>query len=324
MATGNIAIANYIGTFLNEYNRADAAPWFTEVANINTGVSKLGVYPGINPTGGLTKLTNGRKLAAPGDFKLELTNEAYEDSISVATGDYNSNPQAFEQLVKEMGRKARAHWRKLILALIAANGDSVDVDDDGAEKFFSATHNYNDGAGKTFSNLIDKDDLAVLDVTDKAKPTDVEMSDILLGAATYMISTMVDAAGDPCNDDMKRIVVVTGDAPKHAAVLRAISANWLSSGASNPVNALLEDGFTFRPVIEPALTGDDIFLFRGDSLVKPFVCQEDQIEIQALGPGSEYAQANLKVLFGVSSNRAAGYGRYMSALKATLSTKAAG
>jgi hypothetical protein len=206
----------------------------------------------------------------------------------------------------------------MVLSLITTNGDAVD------DIAFFGTHKYINGPEEYGASEVDQknvftaSDITALNVTDPAAPTDVEMGNVLLGGLSKM-QTFVDYAGDLCNDNLKRVVVVTGDAAKHAAVVKAITNNVLAGGVQSPVAPLTIDGYQFRAVLEPSLTGTSMYMFSADSVIKPFITQETAMDFQALGPDSEYAKENLKVLFGVSTNRAAGYGRYQSAIKMTLS-----
>jgi phage major head subunit gpT-like protein len=61
-------------------------------------------------------------------------------------------------------------------------------------------------------------------------------------------------------------------------------------------------------------------MFRTDGELKPFILQQEQdIEYNLLGRGSDYYFENKAIKLGVNASRGAGYGLWEHALQATFS-----
>lgn len=291
----------WIGAFKTQYEGPVAGLWHQSIMKINP-VTQLTVnYPGLAPIGGMAAWTSSRQLNSPSDANVQITSAIYENSVVYPVDKFNADSLGFFMAqVQDMAIDCRFHWNSLVSAAIAANGNAYD-----AKAFFHADHN----------NLVE------VGCADKDAPTDIEAGDIITSSLATML-TATDAAGKAINGSMRKMSIVVGDAPKYVAFTNAIRRYVLSDRSDSPVAGFVSQGFGFDVVIEPALTGDAIYCFRGDGQVGALIGQqvggENAIDYTVLGPDSEYAKTTNNVLFGVKAVRGIGYGRYQNALKVTL------
>ena len=90
----------------------------------------------------------------------------------------------------------------------------------------------------------------------------------------------------------------------------------------NPLKGFSLAGFKFKPLYLPALTGagSKIRVFRTDGELKPFILQQEQeIEYNLLGRGSDFYFENKAIKLGVDASRGAGYGLFEYAIEGILS-----
>jgi phage major head subunit gpT-like protein len=84
------------------------------------------------------------------------------------------------------------------------------------------------------------------------------------------------------------------------------------------------DGFQVSLAVNPRLTAggwtDEFVTFRTDGSIKPLIRQEEKAPVVKMkDETSEYAFDNDAIQIGIDSWRAAGYGRWQSAIQCTLS-----
>lgn len=313
----NTDVNAFKGVFLDTYNSPISGAWYKVVANdvVSTNGSLVGVYPGVDGVAGLAAYSGTRQLQATTDFKVTIQNQEFEDSLKIPLAQLRGDALGlYAGKVQEMAKKAQFHFNTLTSTLLTG-GTGTNCQD--GTPFFGTTHPY--GASSTQKNLLVAADVPSLNVVDPANPTPTEMASIIVDITSYM-HTLRDRAGDQINGDMRKIAILTGDFQKFSAIVSAITQVVLPGGVSNPVTGIKGYGYEFIPVLDLALTGTSLYFVRADAGVPAIILQEQNpIELQVAGEGSEYAKINLAAMFGCYAVRNGGYGRYQSAVKATLS-----
>lgn len=247
-------------------------------------------------------------------YAIDINNDVYEDTLDFDVEDfrYDKSGQILMR-IGEFGKRARAHWEKILTSdVIVANPKSFD-----GTAFFGTSHVFVAG-GTTMKNDLDKTILSQLAVTDPSKPTTQECVDIMLAIASYFY-TYVDNQAEPINGDARKFAVMV---PPHlwARFHAATQVERLNFGQDNTLKV---QDFNFRAIPNPRLddTAHVIYVFREDSLMRPFIAQDvNGVETQFLGAGSEVAFRENKYLFGAKAVRGVGPGAWFHAIRATLSS----
>jgi phage major head subunit gpT-like protein len=336
-----IDINTFRAPFQNTYEGSVNGLWFKDVAKIYPTNSMTGVYPGLASAVGMKAWTSSRQGQKPLPFKLTLTSAPYEASVIYPVDNFNVDTIGiFQDNIMDMATKAAWHYNWMVRDLLAVGHSTASFDSnyDGstAVNFFSTGHPYGfDATGAnpsgTQSNLLTSTTAGVgtssLAVVLKTAPTPLECAKIIQDITAAFLG-MFDLNGDQINGTARNFNIIVGDAAKYSAFLAAVTqltvvSNTSGSVVTNPIVGLQSNGFKYNVLFEPVLTGDSIYVLRTDGFVKPILIQETSgIQIQTMGPGSEYSITNNNVLFGVKKTCAVGPLLYTSALKATLVTHA--
>jgi phage major head subunit gpT-like protein len=307
--------ANLIGLFDQMYEQALGASWAQQLGMYvsSDGASETYGWLGAAPT--LTEL-KGEAKAEDGfaQYTFSIVNKEYARAIRIA--DKDQRRDKIGQLtarIGEMSQKAAEHWDSLVATLITGNGLAYD-----GQNYFDTDHNE---SGSNQVNALTASHITSLNVGTAAAPTADEMA-VVLPEAVGKFHLLTDDKGDPINGSARNFMLLCGSAKIFASASHAIKANNLTSGASNPVQGLTSMGYSITPVLTPLLSSvtDAFYLFRTDSAVKPFILQEEvPLEAQMTNDQSDEYVKYRRRIFSIYTSRAAGYGRWQSAAKLTLS-----
>lgn len=258
----------------------------------------------------LREWQGGRLVKALRVDGFTVTNKVYEATLNASVDDLRRDKtQQLGIRFGSMGTKAGTHWAHLLTALIIANGTCYD-----GKAFFATNHEL--GSSGSQSNLLTATEIPALNVSDITNPTADEWQDIIGGLTGHMYS-FKDDQDEPINGEAMEFTLMVP--PKAMANAKAAVRGQLrNSGSTAP---LASQDFTINVVGNGRLTAaSEIYLFREDSEMKPFILQgEVEPTVKVIGPDSEHAFKNDEVLFGVKTVRAAAYGEPLHAIKATLS-----
>lgn len=254
---------------------------------------------------------------------LRIENKEFEDTLKFKRRDFKRDKSGQTLIrIDELAMRAAEHWSILLSQLIAAGtGSTLGLAYDG-QYFFDTDHA--EGSSGTQKNLLTATEVTKLDVTTAAAPTPSEVVDALLGVIAYML-TYKDDQGELCNAGARKFQVMT--TPYLMGPFAAAMGNQFINTGSGVVDNTLKnirmDGEDFEVTlsINPRLTWTTQFaVFRTDAPTKPFIRQEEQgVNAQGLGEGSEHAFKNKEYLFGIDFARNVGYGMWQQAALATFS-----
>jgi len=214
--------------------------------------------------------------------------------------------------IDDLARRTADHWNKLVTELITTNGN-----DYSGGPFFAAAHAALGQDGGVKNDFVAAD-IPDLNVALPTSPTQTEMSKIIIGLVQSMYGILDDRA-EPMNGDAKEWCVMV-PSNMMGALNSAVRVERLDNGQSN---SLLAQGFNILPKVNPRLDASSqtqIFIFRTDTVAKPFILQSEvDVEVKVLAGGSEHEILTGENLFGVEATRAAGYGIFQYAARGTLS-----
>lgn len=306
---------NLIGIFDKMYEQEIAGTWAQSVGNLITSDLASETYGWLGAAPRLEELKGDMTEEQLAKFSYTLRNVEYAKTLKFAEKDMRRDKLGqIEMRVGEMAQKSADHWNLLSSTLITANGNAYD-----GVAYFATSHAE---SGSNQVNALTNSHVSALNVTTAAAPTANEMADALVGVLGKFYE-LTDDKGDPINGTAKSFLVMCPTAQIWAATQHAVSSDRLSSGEANRVLGLTQaEGLTIRVVLNPRLSSvtDKFWVFRTDGIVKPFILQEE-VPIEPLvsdKQNDEYIKYR-RFLLSIYTSRAAGYGRWQSAMQATLS-----
>lgn len=247
-------------------------------------------------------------------FTYSLRNKEYAKALKFKEKDMRRDKIGqIENRIGEFAEKAAEHWDSLVATLITDNGTAYD----GAS-FFSTAHAE---SGSSQVNALTSSHVSGLNVATATAPTASEVAGFL-PEVIAKFHLLTDDKGDPINGNARSFKIMCGTAPIWSAFLAALGVQNLTSGATNQVMSVKAIGYTFDLVLTPRLSSvtDKFYIFRTDSRVKPFILQEEvPITPEILGRESDEYKKFRRFVYSIYTSRAAGYGRWQSAMSATLS-----
>jgi phage major head subunit gpT-like protein len=253
---------------------------------------------------------------------LRIENKEFEDTLKFKRRDFKRDKSGQTLIrIDELALRAAEHWGILLSALIAAGtGSTLGLCYDG-QSFFDTDHA--EGSSGIQKNLLTSSEVAQLDVTTATAPTASEVVDALMGVIAYML-TYKDDQGQLCNAGARKFLVQTTPALM-GPFAKALGSQFVSTGTGvvdNVLSHLRIDGESFEIVlsINPRLAWTNQFaIFRTDAATRPFIRQEEQgVNAQGLGEGSEHAFKTKEYLFGIDFARNVGFGMWQQAALAVF------
>lgn len=309
---------NLIGIFDRLYEQEVAGDWAPMVGNLLTSDKASETYGWLGAAPSLEELKGDMTEEQFAQYSYTLRNVEYAKAIKILERDMRRDKVGqIEMRLGDLSRKAQDHW-KLLASNLMINGATSGFNSYDGVTFYNAAHLESGTAQK---NLLTNSDVGALDVATATAPTATEAQAIVTGLIGKFYE-MTDNKGDPINGEARSFVVVVGTADLWAPFNEAIYGR-LASGSENRVQALSgQAGITITLVLNPRLKAltTNVFMFRTDSPVKAFVFQEE-VPLEPLvsnKQNDEYIKYR-RFIFALYTSRAAGYLRWQSALKATLS-----
>lgn len=246
--------------------------------------------------------------------QISITNKKWESSVHIARERWEQDQTGeIQRKMPQLASMTAAKPWDLMRDLITNGGTGTAYD---GQAFFSASHSL--GSSGTQSNLLTNSDLSILNVAAATSVATAEEAANIMIALISRMRRYLNEHGKPLNAGAKGFMfVVHGD--QYPAFFTAAKANNLAGGATNP-NPLLDA--TIDVQMDPeATTATQVHVFRTDAThMRPFILQvRDEIEVDALGPGSDYYFQKDGIAVGTRWRGNVGYGEPLTAIRATLS-----
>lgn len=304
-----------IGLFDSIYEQSISGVWASRVGMLVPSDSAAETYGWLGAPAQLEELKGDITEEQLAQFNYTLRNVEYAKSIKFAEKDMRRDKIGqIQARLGDFAMKAASHWNVLGSTLISSNGNSYD-----GTTFFSATHAE---SGTNQVNELTNAHVSALDITTAASPTADEAAKAIVGVLGKFYE-LTDNKGDEINGEARSFLIMVHTAAQWAAFSHAINGDRLSGGEANRVLGLTSGaGLTLELVLNPRLkTATTQFeVFRMDGSVKPFVLQEEvPIEPMVTDRNSDEFKKYRRFLFSLYTSRAAGYGRWQSAMRATFS-----
>jgi phage major head subunit gpT-like protein len=310
---------NLIGMFDEMYEAQLNSMWARDIGMIVNSNMETETYGWLGGAPVLEELKGEAKtIDGLNKFTYTLRNKEYAVQMLIKELDLRRDKLSMiEKRIGDLSQKAADHWNTLAATLLT-NGATSGYNSYDGTTFFSASHSESGTAQK---NLVTSSELADLNVGTATAPTPDEAAKVVQALIGHFY-TFTDDKGSAINGTAKSFSIYVGTVPLWSAFSTAVSANNLTSGASNPVIGLRASGVTVDVKLIPALSAstDKVYAFRNDSIVKPLILQEEvPLDPQMTDTSSDEYKKFRRFIFSLYTSRAAGYGRWQSAIRATLS-----
>lgn len=324
-STQLLSTRDVIGRILLALEGLDQNSWPFQIAFYNEETNQefeKYVLTTMAPT--MRRWIGGRSVKELSADFLLIQNVKYEASMRVAVDDMRRDKTGqIQRRIGEMVSGSTRHWAKLLSELIRLGDATTTTYDD--KNFFATDHEKGDSGPQ--SNLFSKPgggatELADLQVTDLARPTEYEMAHAI-GAVINEFYGWLDDEGEPINEDaMSFLVQVPTRLLKVANA--AVTKQSLNTGAGVTDNFLNEAGYSVSVRANPRFRGgandpNRFYVFRTDGATDAFIMQsETGVEVGGKGDGSEHEFDYDEHVYGIKANRGVGFGLWMNAAQATL------
>lgn len=308
---------NVIGLFQSRYEELFNMNWARELSLYNPSSDRDTEQYGI--FGGFPKMRQwigARQAQTVAQRSYSIRNLAYESTLVVPQRMLDRDKTGL--LSAHVGNFAQGcvanHWEDLLVALINTNGLCYD-----GQNYFDTDHQFE--AETAMKNEVTDTEVPALNVTTATNPTSAEWSAAIMGLVGHMM-TFTDDKGRYVNQTARKFAVAVSTVSLWTGLNTALTQNVQAGTVDNPLNGLRAAGYSFTPLFLPGLTSATakVRMFRMDGELKPFILQQEQdIEYNLLGRGSDYYFENKAIKLGVDASRGAGYGLWEHAISGTFS-----
>lgn len=313
--------AMYVNGLINQALEADPQMgWIGNVSMESPSRTATEKYAWLGQVPAMREWMGKRKFNKLNEFDYSIRNKSYEMTLAVHRDDlFEDKTGLIMQRIGDMIGRSNTHWASLITQLIV-DGDAAKCYD--GQYFFDTDHSSGKSGDQT--NLLTKTDLTELDFTTTGKPTAVEMSAALIAIAGKMM-TYKDDQGEPMNEMARSFSVVVPTPAYYTAAVQAINKSTIVSGSTAVENPVFGSGLKFNgPYLNTRLAADSsalFYVFRDDAPIKPFIRQQEgPVNQNMLDESSDHYFTNKEIVWGIDTNRAAGYGLWQYAVSANGTT----
>lgn len=317
-----VTSAGVRGEFFLRIKQAMAA-WIDGLSLPIDSNSAIETYAFLGTPPGLEEVKGEKTAEEAAEYFYQLRNKIYQAGLHIKREDVERDKtgQVMAQIM-EFANRCVNHWAELFSSLILAGHLSTFGKCYDGATFFSASHG--ERKSGTQLNLLTSSTVAPLAVTTAANPSATEAVKAIMGVITHMLG-ILDDQGKPMNEDAREFLVMTSPALWQWLV-PAIVNPVINGSETNLIQSLKQDGFNVRVVANARLTSTtvDFYTFRTDAPLKSFIRQEEvplDSNLDVFGPETEHYRLNDSMLVKAYTRRAAGFGRWQYASKATLSAK---
>jgi len=308
---------NVIGLFQSRYEQLFQMNWARELSLYNPSSDRDTETYGI--FGGFPKMRQwigARQAQATAQASYNIRNLPYESTLVVNQRLLDRDKTGL--LSAYVGNFAAGcvanHWEDLVVALVNANGLCYD-----GQNAFDTDHAL--GSETVMKNDVTATEVPALDVTTTTNPTSIEWSAALAGLVAQMM-TFTDDKGRFVNQTARKFAVAVSTVPLFTGLNAALTQQVQTGTVDNILKGLWAAGYQFVPLFLPGLTSatTKVRMFRMDGELKPFILQQEQdIEYNLLGRGSDFYFENKSIKLGVDASRGAGYGLWEHMIQGTFS-----
>ena len=304
--------------FFQQLGEVIEPAWWNKLATPVDSDRELEEYKWLGQVPTMREWIGGRQEVNLNKFSLEIRNKRFESTLPLTKNDRRRDKT--NQLAVRTGDLAQraATFPNSLVSTLAQDGEAGNSGLAYDGQFFYDTDHDESGTDQT--NDLTNTEVPSADVSDAGAPTATEAANIIVETIGHMKS-FTDDQGEPMNQDAMSFIIMVSKSTYWAAFQNALAQNNLASAVTNPVLGLQAVGMNFSVILNTRLTAaNEINVFRTDSRLLPFILQEEEaVQAQMIGAGSEEEFKNDRWLFGVTWRGNAGYGDWRKAALVKLS-----
>lgn len=320
MGLQDLASPAIVGSFYQMLEDEFQNSWASRLGWLNSGSNQeTETYKWLGSVPKYREWIGGRAATQPKVESYAIRNKLWEQTLEFPLDDLRRDKTGQIMVrIGELAQAGAAFWEDLVTTLI--NDDGLCYD---GQNFFDTDHPVSESStgSTTAKNELTSSEIGVLNVTTATAPTPDEAAKIIQALVGHFM-TFTDDHGHLLNAQAREFTIMVATGDMWGPFSTAVSAQYLTSGASNPLTGLNSRGYRFMVELVPTLTSstDIVRIFRTDGRVRPFILQEEvSPNVTVIGAGSEEEFKNRRHLFGTSRIGNAGYGLWQHAIKAQLS-----
>ncbi|RTL26434.1 MAG: hypothetical protein EKK55_07750 [Rhodocyclaceae bacterium] len=293
MGTTNLEPLTYRavrGDFILGMEESRDRSWISAFTSIFDTDQPQEDYPFLGAVPRLRKWEGSRHVSEMNRGKITIVNDDWEASIKVARKDWRRDKTAqISMRVRELGESATELPEELLSSIVINGGTGLAWD---GTALFSTSRTW--GKSGTINNALGTGD----GLAGGATPTSAQQQANIMKCIQQMLG-FKDDAGRPMNGQAREFGVMV-PVNMWTATIAALQDMFTSAGVSNTLRSALESGaIVVRPYVNPRLTSTtQFFVARTDARIKPLIYQEELVNLELLGPDSEFARLNNQVLVG--------------------------
>lgn len=313
-----------IGSFYEQLAAEWENSWASQIGWLNSGsTQETETYKWLGNVPKFREWIGGRQAGKPKVESYSIRNKLWEQTLEFGIDDLRRDKTGQIMVrIGELAQAGAAFWEDLLTTLIN-NGNTSGYTAYDGELFFDSDHPVKESTpdSTTAKNLVTNSEVAALNIGTATAPTPDEAAKVIQGIVGHF-HTFTNDQGHLLNANARQFLIMVATADLWGPFATAVSQQFLTSGASNPVTGLKSMGYGFNVVLNPNLTSatDQVYMFRTDGKLKSFILQEETApRVTVIGAGSEEEFKNRRHLFGTERLGNAGYGLWQYAIKATLS-----
>jgi len=271
-------------------------------SSLPAGASEIMDFLGSVPA--LREWIGPRLPKKPNQFLYSVRLDKFESTINIPL-DWANNDKSGQvnERIADLNKRYAQWPARLVAPLLNAGASTLSFD---GQNFFSNSHSW--GASGTIDNLLAFNGAAVdLPTADEAATAIVEAVTALRG--------YVDDQGEPINEDMTEITLVTPANALGASVLQAAREKNLDTGTGVRTNPVLGLNLKINVINSSRITVQRMFTINTSPGSIPFAMLENTADRSTTmkGAGSDFEHDADAWEFGVKAVGGAGYGRFTDA-----------
>ena len=306
-----------IGEFYKTLEQDIGGSWIGAISNYFTSDQASEEYAWLGMAPVLREWIGGRNAKGLRESDLTIINKHYEATLDILVRDLRRDHSGQAMVrIRELSRRANAHWAGLLSTLIADGESGVCYD---GQYFFDTDHS--EGDSGTQDNDITVD-ISAMPSTTSGTTTAPSTEDMRWGIykGIEAIIGFKDDQGEPMNENANSFLVMVPLVFLNSA-LNAVAPPERSSQTAASALTPLQAGVSIEVVANTRLSAwtDRFPVFRTDSEVKALIRQEETaVQLKVKGDGSEYEFDNDAHQYGIDTWRNVGYGYWQNACLVTL------
>ena len=309
-----------IADFYPKLEAANESLWSNSVSITIPSTRAVEEFAWLGQVPAMRKWIGGRTEEPVNKYTMSITNYDYEATLAISVPDLRRDKTGqLRQRVADLAVRTATHKNKLAGDLITAGeAGTISLAYDG-QYFYDSDHNE---SGSNQTNTLGATEVPASNVATTSTLTTAEAADIITQTIAYMM-TYTDDKGEPINQAITDVKILVTKQGHFVGIKNALSLANLGTGSGNNNPILAWGGINISVEYVPTriTAADKLYFFLGTpgmGTAPVIFTEENGVQTQLIGAGSEEEFKNNRHLFGVTATRGCGYGMWQRSAVVTL------